>query len=406
MSDIVPELKKKIDKTFDELVEADESLSGLIETIKTQGTWDDAQSCASKIGQHRSRAFLQNISSDILPNGQMYYNIANRIIPPALQSDYDLISEVCMEVQEQVNEAARIGIRAQQADLNTDRIDGIVNRISSEPFDDVKWLLDAPIENFMRSVVDDHVEKNADFHYKSGLNPVIKRTTDGKCCEWCTNLAGEYPYKPGMNREVFRRHENCGCTVAYYPDAKSKVFQDVWNKHKYESSDDITIERKRRTSKNYGSYSGALNNENDPYMEKREKVAKKFYEEIRNRNIKSEVGALYQSLKKEGFSKADIEKAINHIFVKEHYFNEEIDGSHFRRFDASYDMMQSYIRLREGKKIQPHDIIMMKHELYEATIMENDPTIPYEEAHAKAEKVYNYSEAWKEYKRKYPKGEA
>lgn len=68
-------------------------------------------------------------------------------------------------------------------------------------------------------------------------------------------------------------------------------------------------------------------------------------------------------------------------------------------------MMQSYIRLREGKKIQPHDIIMMKHELYEATIMENDPTIPYEEAHAKAEKVYNYSEAWKEYKRKYPKGE-
>lgn len=248
--------------------------------------------------------------------------------------------------------------------------------------------------------------EKADFQYEAGLNPVIRRTTDGKCCEWCTNLAGEYPYKPGMNREVFRRHENCGCTVAYYPDAKSKVFQDVWNKHKYESSDDITIERKRRTSKNYGSYSGALNNENDPYMEKREKVAKKFYEEIRNRNIKSEVGALYQSLKKEGFSKADIEKAINHIFVKEHYFNEEIDGSHFRRFDASYDMMQSYIRLREGKKIQPHDIIMMKHELYEATIMENDPTIPYEEAHAKAEKVYNYSEAWKEYKRKYPKGEA
>ncbi|UNT97143.1 hypothetical protein [Allobaculum mucilyticum] len=230
MSDIVPKLKKKIDKTFDELVEADEFLSGLIEKIKTQGTWDDAQSCASKIGQHRSRAFLQNISSDILPNGQMYYNIANRIIPPALQSDYDLISEVCMEVQEQVNEEARIGIRAQQADLNTDRIDGIVNRISSEPFDDVKWLLDAPIENFMRSVVDDHVEKNADFHYKSGLNPVIKRTTDGKCCKWCSQHAGTFPYKPDMDREVFRRHENCGCLVAYYPDAKSKQYQDAHSK--------------------------------------------------------------------------------------------------------------------------------------------------------------------------------
>lgn len=257
MSDIVPELKKKIDKTFDELVEADESLSGLIEKIKTQGTWDDAQSCASKIGQHRSRAFLQNISSDILPNGQMYYNIANRIIPPVLQSDYDLISEVCMEVQEQVNEEARIGIRAQQADLNTDRIDGIVNRISSEPFDDVKWLLDAPIENFMRSVVDDHVEKNADFHYKSGLNPVIKRTTDGKCCKWCSHHAGTFPYKPDMDREVFRRHENCGCLVAYYPDAKSKQYQDAHDKQWHSEENQYQQNKSASQSLGGGGESGS-----------------------------------------------------------------------------------------------------------------------------------------------------
>lgn len=229
-TDIVPELKKRIEKTYRGLIENDESLKRLAKKIHEDGTWEDAQEYAGIIGSRRSMSFLESISSEDLPNGQMYYNIANRIIPPALKSDYDLISEVCMEVQEQVNEAARIGIKAQKADLNTDRIDGIVNRISSELFDDVKWLLDAPIENFMRSVVDDHIEKNADFHYRSGLKPVIKRTTDGKCCKWCSERAGTYPYKPDMDREVFRRHENCECLVAYYPDAKSKQYQDAHSK--------------------------------------------------------------------------------------------------------------------------------------------------------------------------------
>lgn len=234
-ADIVPDLKKKIDKTFEGLIENDESLSSLIEKIENGGSWEDAQEYAAKIGQYRSTSLLQNIKAEDLLNGQMYYNIADRIIPPDLESDYELISEICMEVQNQVNEAARIGIKAQKAELNTDRIEGIVNRISSEPFDDVNWLLEAPIENFMRSVVDDHVRENADFHYKSGLNPVIKRTTDGKCCKWCSQHAGTFTYKPDMDREVFRRHENCGCLVAYYPDAKSKQYQNVWNKKFNES---------------------------------------------------------------------------------------------------------------------------------------------------------------------------
>lgn len=229
-TDIVPELKKKIDNAYKDLIEHDEALSGLIEKIQKSGTWDDTQIYAGRIATHRSNAFLDNIKAEDLPNGQMYYNIANRIIPPALKSDYDQVAEICMSVQEQANEAARIGIKAQKPELNEDRIAGIVNRISSEPFDDVKWLLEAPIDNFLRSAVDDTVKANADFHYKSGLNPVIKRTTDGKCCDWCSKRAGTYPYKPDMDREVFRRHENCGCTVAYYPDANAKTGQDVWTK--------------------------------------------------------------------------------------------------------------------------------------------------------------------------------
>lgn len=254
-TDIVPDLKKRIENTYRGLIENDESLKRLTEKIHEAGTWEDAQEYAGIIGNHRSTSFLENISSDDLPDGQMYYNIANRIIPPALESDYEQVSEVCMEVQEQANEAARIGIKAQKADLNRDRIDGIVNRISSELFKNVRFLLGAPIVNFARSIPDDTVEKNADFQYEAGLKPVIRRTTDGKCCEWCTKLAGDHPYSLSMDRDVFRRHENCGCTVAYYPDAKAKRGENVHDKQAVDSSSQ-TQRQNESANSNAGSSGG------------------------------------------------------------------------------------------------------------------------------------------------------
>lgn len=220
-----------------------------------------------------------------------------------------------MEVQEQANEAARIGIKAQKADLNRDRIDGIVNRISSEPFDVVFWLLGAPIQNFMRSVVDDHVEENADFQYKSGLQPVIKRTTDGKCCKWCSERAGTYPYKPDMDRDVFRRHENCGCTVAYYPDVKSKERQDVRNKQWYETETDqksqnrALSQRKQKISVKAKSKTveSDLDNQTITQIEKSirnlNKQIEKHKEKIEHPELIYPEWGTYNEIQQEGFKK-------------------------------------------------------------------------------------------------------
>lgn len=77
--------------------------------------------------------------------------------------------------------------------------------------------------------MDKSIEKNADFQYESGMLPTIKRTLNGiKPCAFCIKRAGTYDY-PLKDREVYRRHTNCYCTVEYTP-AGSKVSQDVWNK--------------------------------------------------------------------------------------------------------------------------------------------------------------------------------
>ena len=55
-------------------------------------------------------------------------------------------------------------------------------------------------------------------------------------------------------------------------------------------------------------------------------------------------------------------------------------------------MAESIQRLREGKTIYEHDLILIHHEAYEYELM-NTQGLSYEEAHKKAEEKYNYKQA-------------
>ena len=68
-----------------------------------------------------------------------------------------------------------------------------------------------------------------------------------------------------------------------------------------------------------------------------------------------------------------------------------------KRFDPNYYMAHSWMRLREGKTIYPHDLIMIQHELAEAKIMQDNLDIYYEEAHNEVIKTYDYQSALVEY---------
>lgn len=123
----------------------------------------------------------------------MYYNIAQRILQPTMENNYSLTADTSMQVQDIINKASGIGIKAVKPELNQDRINGIVNIISgSERFDDVAYMFGEVIVNFTQSVVNEAVRANADFQYEAGLSPKIRRTVRGNCCEWCARLAGTY----------------------------------------------------------------------------------------------------------------------------------------------------------------------------------------------------------------------
>lgn len=228
-NDIVPDLLKKIKKDFFDNAEKSAELEKLLLLLKDgKATYQEAYQFATKIGGILSEVLQTNISNSILPDGKMHYNIAERILSEMLGENHKMVSGYSKKIQEILNKDAGVGLKTVIAPINQNRIDGLVNRLSHESsFDDVSWILGAPILNFSQNVVDNHIKENAEFHYKSGLKAKVIRTTNGKCCDWCDKLAGVYFY-PKVDKNVFRRHDRCDCTVEYYPGDGKK--QNVWSK--------------------------------------------------------------------------------------------------------------------------------------------------------------------------------
>lgn len=88
-------------------------------------------------------------------------------------------------------------------------------------------LLDGPLENIVTSAVMDTLENNAELANNAGFKEMVIRTTNGQCCQWCSDIAGTYDYP--CDREVYGRHDNCSCMVEYVTD---KYKKDVWSKRK------------------------------------------------------------------------------------------------------------------------------------------------------------------------------
>lgn len=244
MEDIAPGLLEKIQKQFYRDIEENR----IIKNFKKQAqrgktSYSQANEAAQEIGKILAQAYSDNLSSEILPDGKMYYNIASRVLDPTLREAYEMAADNAEIVQQIMNKVAGIGIKPMRPQIQQDNIDGIVNRISSEEhFDDVKWILDAPVRNLVLKAMDDYIKENADFHAKAGLRPKIIRRSSGHCCEWCNQVAGTYVY-PDVPKDVFRRHDNCDCIVEYYPGDGKK--QNVWTKEwKYEKESDKIKERK------------------------------------------------------------------------------------------------------------------------------------------------------------------
>lgn len=116
-----------------------------------------------------------------------------------------------------------------------------------------------------------------------------------------------------------------------------------------------------------------------------EKHAERYYGLVRA--MTTDVAKIAENT---GYSEAVIQRIKNFIFLEEH----DLGDPEPRRFDPSFAMAQSWQRLINGNP-EPHDLVMLQHEILEKELMDSGMT--QHAAHIEASKKYNYAKESDDY---------
>lgn len=233
MEDVAPQLLEEIQKTFNQKVKKNKRITSFLSKVK-EGTvnFNDMQLYSKELGQVLGDTFIEVLKEDVLPDGTLYWNIAERTMLPMLNNNFELVTNASIEVLKIIDIKDGIGLKAITPQRPNERIKGILDNVTvgGIPFEETQRRMKEPVTNLTESFFDDFIKQNADFRYKAGLYPQIIRIVKGsKACKWCKSLAGIYEYGEVMNtgNDVFRRHENCHCQVIM---RTNKIRQDVHTK--------------------------------------------------------------------------------------------------------------------------------------------------------------------------------
>ena len=112
--DIVPELLELINNDFDEKTFKSEVLKKAVQVLNDKkATYKDANEFAIEIGEILTEVLNTHITVETLPNGQMYFNIADRVLNSTMKKNFELISGYAVDVQSELNRAAGLKLKSQ-----------------------------------------------------------------------------------------------------------------------------------------------------------------------------------------------------------------------------------------------------------------------------------------------------
>ena len=251
MSDFGQKLLANISDDFRHRIETDKKLRQIANRVRDGTSYVETSDFAVRLGELLSESL--NGGTDGL--AFMSEEVAREILEPLLEYDHSLVCEAIKSVQTNINAESGVRLMASIPELDTNRITGLVDKVSGyTTFDEARWLLNEPIVNYSQAIVDQAIRDNAKRASKAGLEtkivrkaekPGIKSRKIGKRtynyvvpCKWCANLAGTYDYKSAPD-EIYRRHAFCRCEVTFI---NGKKRQDVWSKAEW-TGDDAEAQR-------------------------------------------------------------------------------------------------------------------------------------------------------------------
>lgn len=223
------EIGISIEKRFEEKIKNDSKIKTILAKIdEGKADMNDMSEYSRRLG-HLARQSIYGVYKEEL-NDRPKWSDVQYIVENILRQNYDNINELEARVQKNLDSKAGIGLKPLQGDFPAERVSTVIGAASNaENAEQAIRRMCSPTENITASFHADYVKKNAEFRSKAGLNCYVERTTDGKCCDWCSKLAGRYRYPDEVPKDVYRRHDNCTCDVSYVSEkGRQNVHTRQW----------------------------------------------------------------------------------------------------------------------------------------------------------------------------------
>ncbi|MBR3124637.1 MAG: hypothetical protein IKF42_04300 [Mogibacterium sp.] len=258
-ADIAPELWEKINREFERRYAAAKLYGNPIsDTLaklenKTAG-FRDADLYAVEVGNIWSEVLKENLQLQDLPDQKLYWNIAERTIGPALQQEYGLVAGVVAEIQDEMNQAAGINIKALTPDGDQLAMKQIMNRAAdADTQEKLDAALEQPVIGYSQKAAEDTKVANASFLDKVGMEVKVTRIYDhigvhdrADDCAWCLERCGtDVPYEKAYAKGMFQRHDGCRCIIEY-TNRKGKTTYSTSKEDGFGATREEIIEKKRQ----------------------------------------------------------------------------------------------------------------------------------------------------------------
>lgn len=222
MEDIAPELYKKIEADFNAAVKSDSTIKTITAKLnKRPLTHNELTTISTRLGDHASAALKKTLVIENLPEGKLYWNIADRTIRPVMEQVYSLSNSVQMLSQRVADQAAGVNIGISKGIDPDNRIREIIEfATNSKTAEELDNALNLPVKTTALDFNDDFMRANADIRNGMGFIQTVVREYDGvglangkRPCNWCIGRAGTWTYEAAKENGVFERHTGCGCTI-------------------------------------------------------------------------------------------------------------------------------------------------------------------------------------------------
>lgn len=130
--DIVPELWAKISGSFESAVAMDPLIRAYEQKLeKGTATQSDLFEYTKRIGSHASRSLSMHLILEDLPDGRLYWNIAERTVQPMLEIVHGLVNDYGEKMQTMTNKQNGIGIKGVRAPFPSDRVRSLINKLAT-----------------------------------------------------------------------------------------------------------------------------------------------------------------------------------------------------------------------------------------------------------------------------------